>query len=196
MTEYYTDFIGVYENVFSPQYCNKIIDFAQSNIKEKGYKRSFEKEPFREDTSVTLAPILPPEQSDFIHNHLKDCLLLYKIRYKSSLHFFPTDGDKVRITGGLKYQSTSPTQGFHDFHCEYSPWGVDRWAAYTIYLNNIKEGGETEFLNQSIRISPKVGSVCIFPTSYTHVHRGNPPLKDTKHVITGWFNFNGEISRD
>ena len=62
-----------------------------------------------------------------------------------------------------------------------------RFLTYMVYLNDIKEGGETEFLYQRTRLKPKKGTIVLFPTYYTHTHRGNPPLKGTKYAITGWF---------
>ena len=58
--------------------------------------------------------------------------------------------------------------------------------AWTIYLNDVPEGGETEFLYQSQRVSPEKGKTCIFPAGFMHTHRGNPPLKKDKYIATGW----------
>jgi len=52
-----------------------------------------------------------------------------------------------------------------------------------------KIGGETEFLYQSIRIKPVAGRTLIWPAGYTHVHRGNPPIKGEKMYATGWFEY-------
>ena len=86
--------------------------------------------------------------------------------------------------------SLGPKGGFHTWHCERgsSDYG-SRCLTWTIYLNDIHEGGETEFLYQHLRVKPNEGSLVIFPASYTHVHRGNPPLKEAKYIITGWFEF-------
>jgi hypothetical protein len=58
-----------------------------------------------------------------------------------------------------------------------------------VYLNDIEDGGETEFLYLSKRVKPVTGRVLLWPAGYTHTHRGNPPLKDTKYIITGWVEF-------
>jgi hypothetical protein len=54
-----------------------------------------------------------------------------------------------------------------------------------VYLNDVDEGGETEFLYQQVKIKPKRGTVVIWPGGFTHLHRGNPPLKN-KYIATGW----------
>ena len=65
----------------------------------------------------------------------------------------------------------------------------DRICSFILYLNDLEEGGETEFLYQSKRIKPIKNRLIIWPASYTHVHRGNPPLSGTKYIITGWVEY-------
>ena len=56
-----------------------------------------------------------------------------------------------------------------------------------MYLNDIDEAGETEFLYQNKRISPKQGRVLMWPADWTHSHRGNPPIgKEDKYILTTW----------
>ena len=59
----------------------------------------------------------------------------------------------------------------------------------TLYLNTVEEGGETEFLYQSMRVSPVQGTMLLWPAPWTQTHRGNPPLKGTKYIITTWLEF-------
>jgi len=55
-----------------------------------------------------------------------------------------------------------------------------------LYLNTVSEGGETEFLYLHRRIKPLQGRLLIFPASFTHTHRGNPPLSGDKYILTSW----------
>lgn len=86
-----------------------------------------------------------------------------------------------------KAQKTPAGGGFHDWHHEASDGQLsDRWLAYTLYLNDDFEGGETEFLYQNTRIKPVAGRCSVFPCGFLHTHRGNPPINGTKYILTGW----------
>jgi hypothetical protein len=80
---------------------------------------------------------------------------------------------------------------YHQFHIENSGVGnMRRVMSYIVYLNDIDEGGETEFLHQNIRVKPETGKVVIFPAYFTHVHRGNPVLSgQDKYIMTGWLEY-------
>jgi hypothetical protein len=90
-----------------------------------------------------------------------------------------------------KYKA-SKSGGYHVFHYERhgaSPEkeAVKRQLVWMIYLNDVPEGeGETEFLNQGFRYSPRKGDLVIFPAFFTHIHRGNPVYTTDKYIATGW----------
>jgi hypothetical protein len=62
--------------------------------------------------------------------------------------------------------------------------------AFLYYLNDVEEGGETEFFYQGIKTKPKKGSLVIFPAGFTHTHKGNVPFSDDKYVVTSWLMYN------
>jgi hypothetical protein len=66
-----------------------------------------------------------------------------------------------------------------------------RMMVFSLYLNDVAEGGETEFLYVKKRISPKAGRLMIWPPGFTHTHRGNPPLTEEKYILTGWLEYLG-----
>ena len=61
-----------------------------------------------------------------------------------------------------------------------------RFLVGFLYLNDVEEGGETEFYHQNLKIKPKQGTLVIFPTYFTHLHRGNPPISNRKYIINKW----------
>jgi len=64
-----------------------------------------------------------------------------------------------------------------------------RLLVFSTYLNDIKEGGETEFIYQKLKIKPEKGLTIIFPIDWTYTHRGIPAPKEIKYLLTGWYNY-------
>ena len=61
-----------------------------------------------------------------------------------------------------------------------------RVITFLWYLNDVVEGGETEFCGE-LKIRPKKGQLIFFPASWCFPHRGRMPISDDKYIITGWF---------
>ena len=173
------NFIRTYDGVISEEGCDHLIDMISrqvttSNDRIRGLEIN--------DTQFTIDPYFPilakEINEDLINNAFR--------HYCTDFPYLAQRGEWV--SGTLILQKTSPTEGFHTWHCENSGYqDAARWVAWMVYLNEVEEGGETEFLYQSLRIKPKKGMAVIWPGTYTHLHRGNPPLKGDKYVITGWY---------
>ena len=61
------------------------------------------------------------------------------------------------------------------------------------YLNDVTDGGETEFYFQKLKIKPVKGKMVLWPTDFTHLHRGITSPTQEKYIATGWYNFWSEV---
>ena len=59
-----------------------------------------------------------------------------------------------------------------------------RIITYLWYLNDVIEGGETEF--DEFKIQPEQGKLLLFPACWTYPHCGKMPISNNKYIITGW----------
>lgn len=186
----FKDFIGVWDSHMPPSVCNKIIKYFEDIMGDtdlsskvdimEGIDQFANKNLGRKDTSF-LINYHSSDLASEINQYLQACLLSY-IKEYGQLENSPI------ISSDIKMQKTCPGGGYHVWHYENSNWNyAQREMVWSLYLNTIDEGGETEFLYQNRRISPKQGTVVIWPASYTHVHRGNPPLSGDKYILTGWY---------
>ena len=181
MKYYFDQHIGIFENALSDEMCDSIVaSFEKDTTNKKSRKNIGTKSHVTKDTFSTLFQHDEELCKEFCNIFWKDLYPLYE--YDFHLETFR---DSLYLDD-FKIQKTKPTEGFHWWHCEYSDFSLNRFGVYSVFLNDVEEGGETEFLFQSKRISPKKGTVCIFPSSYTHTHRGNPPLNSNKYLMTGW----------
>jgi hypothetical protein len=85
--------------------------------------------------------------------------------------------------------------GYPYWHSEIYPQqnttdALHRNLLFMFYLNDVQEGGETEFFYQGAKIKPKAGRMVIAPAGFTHTHRGNVPRSNDKYILTSWVLFN------
>lgn len=73
----------------------------------------------------------------------------------------------------------------NDFTIDYSKKKY-RVISYLFYLNDVTEGGETEFFGGEVNIVPMCGKLILFPASWTFPHCGKMPISSNKYIITGW----------
>ena len=93
----------------------------------------------------------------------------------------------LRVSPYFNIQKYHPMGGFKKWHCERSNFqNQSRQLVFMTYLNSLSEGGETEFFYQKVKIKPTKGLTLIWPSDFTHTHRGVPATNDTKIIATGW----------
>ena len=106
------------------------------------------------------------------------------------------DYDKLTIKsfdeidcGPLMHAYEPPNQGYHIWHQD---WGVhgriasQRMIVAMLYLNDVDEGGETEWFHYNLKVKPKQGRLVIWPAYFTHLHKGNPPISNKKYIVNKW----------
>lgn len=190
--------IGIWENSVPADACEEYINFfkkftshtlqnyrvedQESNLICLGADQFNEGGNGRRDFSIFLN-LLESPYGDATHQYLQPAFLEYA-------EIYPELKSTNLTSIEIKMQMTPPGGGYHIWHSERfgTPAMGSRQMAWMIYLNDMPEGeAETEFMYQKLRVKPTVGTVLIWPASYTHLHRGNPPHTQDKYILTGWF---------
>ena len=109
---------------------------------------------------------------------------------------------ELTIADGFNIQHYKPGEGYLNWHSERSVHLTHQRAlTFMTYLNDVKDGGGTEFKYQGLRHNARKGKTLIWPSDFTHTHRGQKSETEEKYITTGWFNhvdvafIRGEISR-
>jgi hypothetical protein len=185
------NFIGTYDNYITKQECNNAITlFENENKFNKTINRI---------GSEKVSVLQKQDQQYFATGHnidvwwesLKSMMINFDLAWN---HYAKNVGAQEAYGGlkfnftGLKIQKTLPTEGYHVWHIEhgYQETYSKRAFVFSIYLNDVEEGGETEFLHFSKRVKPKTGRIVIWPAAFPYLHRGNPPLSGEKYILTSW----------
>ncbi|MFC3032981.1 2OG-Fe(II) oxygenase [Pseudoalteromonas fenneropenaei] len=222
-----TDFIRVYENALTPEFCQRFIaTFEQSPHVNVG----------RTSGGVDLSKKI--SQDLYLNNHADYANELQHIQQVTAKHVFdyieehffmmigafglkvyhPKTGEPVDVTvdnfaevakpqlpvlvqqlfrlGAIQAQKYTVNQGGYPYwHSEVYPQAghneaLHRVLLFMFYLNDVAQGGETEFYYQQRKLTPKQGSMVIAPGYFTHTHRGNIPKSNDKYILTSWVLFN------
>ena len=190
------DFIGVYDGYIPDEACDQAIElfkkYQEFNKVFSRFTSEGSTQDKKDDKQLFCSPDVLTDE-EFNVNKLKALM----VNFDMALRHYYTETNVKKYTGEnistdhVKIQKTLPGQGYHVWHTERHEGrdGIKRVLAYTIYLNTVDEGGETEFLYQSQRIKPVKGRIVIWPANFPYVHRGNPPLNGEKYITTSWINF-------
>jgi hypothetical protein len=120
-------------------------------------------------------------------DQLVECAHEYIQKYPYS-----DEGDPWGLVEGFNIQWYKPGEGFYIYHTERNiashPFN-NRHLVWMTYLNDVKEGGGTEFYHQKHTVQAKKGKTLIWPSDWTYTHRGEVALNEHKYVITGWFSY-------
>lgn len=184
------NFVRNYDGVYSPELCQAVISYFEQ-MSQSGYGVVRQESRLKKDDDavhVTHDQLIKLTASRDLSNAIFEGL--HKAVSTYIKEFASLETIENLTIFDLKIQKTKIGGGYHLWHFESdSRRHGGRVLVYTVYLNDVAEGGETEFLYTPLRVKAKQGTVSIFPAGFTHTHRGNPPISNEKYIITGWVEF-------
>ena len=121
----------------------------------------------------------------YIQVDFANCLANGMSKYAQEYPFLDTL-PQTQLFFGFKIQKYNPGECYSALHCESMGSDLDRVLAWMIYLNDVTDGGETEFPSQDKKFQPRCGDFLIWPAHFTHPHRGIASKTQVKYIVTGW----------
>ena len=61
---------------------------------------------------------------------------------------------------------------------------ANRYLVFLWYLNDVEEGGETDFPDIGVKIAPREGRLIVFPPYWMFQHAGLPPRQGDKFILS------------
>ena len=188
-------YIKIYEDAIDEQSCEMLIkkfekstkDFQTVNMDDGDNAISFQQ--------ITL--IDHPEWKSVQQGMLElfqDYIMHYKIDCNVMSKQWPnTYGyEAIRIKRYLDndYDRFDPHVDVLDYET------ARRFLAFFIYLNDVEEGGETEFINVNkpgtyipYKIEPKRGRLLMFPPTWQYYHAGRKPVSGKKYLLHSYCHY-------
>ena len=185
-----THFIGSW-NIKNDNLCKEIIRFFNENekLQKNGTTFSGTNFNYKKTTDISINPNdLKNDKYKCFNSYIDE---LYKcfIDYQLQWPFLKSVVKNVDI-GAFNVQKYSKGDHFSEVHSERSSLPQsDRLFAWMTYLNDVDDGGKTNFAHYDIKIKPEIGKTLIWPAEWTHAHSGEILNNGEKYIITGWMNF-------
>tara|TARA_R100001244_G_scaffold78967_1_gene62249 strand:+ start:2274 stop:2852 length:579 start_codon:yes stop_codon:yes gene_type:complete len=182
--------IGIFYQAFDKEFCDSFIEYFKilEDLKYVHQRNNYKTKDMTVDIIVekyyNSSFPLNANLGNFLKKMFDNCYIHYRNKYPilNELH-----SHSIR---NVLLQKTKPGEGYFHWHCEKDhTTNKDRVCAFTLYLNDVEEGGETAFLYQDLKIKPEQGKLLIWPAQYTHTHKGNSPISNNKYILTGWIEY-------
>jgi predicted house-cleaning noncanonical NTP pyrophosphatase (MazG superfamily) len=181
----------IYENDYAlcPELCQEIIKlFENTPNKPDGSTLGGVNKNVKDTTDYIISKSGKwTDIYECLENELKYNIKKYKLEVdKYGNDKYSSFNDELEITPFMvqRYIQNEGKYLYHnDFHQENNKYRV---VSYIFYLNDVVEGGETEYFGGEIKIKPKCGKLVFHPASWTFPHCGKMPLSSNKYIITGW----------
>jgi len=177
-------YIQEFKKALNPEFCAEIIEkFERDNRKQLGTTLKGYEPHIKSSTDLFISGLPEYKEEDQV---FLVSLQRHLIEYVEGKYLHSSGNLKNIHDCGYNIQRTVPGEQFV-WHNDY---GVNsnneiRFITYIWYLNDVPNGGETEFLS-GLKIKPETGKLLLFPATWDQVHKGNSPEGGNKYICTGW----------
>lgn len=192
-------YVQIFDNVLLPEECKTIIKLfnKHSNKQYIGKTMGAEKDihfKAKKTKEINITD-LSSENEEFakidalLYNGLRLYLNKYMLKIKEKVNTPNVDANNI-IDTGYQIQKYKKNTGYYinhvDPHIYRDSAGIhNRIITYIWYLNDISEGGETNFVS-NFKIKPVAGRLLLFPSTWSYPHAGLVPISSDKYIVTGW----------
>ena len=185
-----THFIGCW-NLENNNLCSNIIDFFESNkdLQIPGASGLGVDTKIKKTTDIVVKPIdLKNKKFEVLKKYIEELHKCF-FDYQNQWPFLKTMLKTVYIPS-FNIQRYEKGDHFSSLHSERTSLNtLHRLFAWMTYLNNVEDGGKTNFNHYGLKIKPEIGKTLIWPSEWTHAHKGEILKSGKKYIVTGWIHF-------
>tara|TARA_R110000765_G_scaffold368239_4_gene458371 strand:+ start:233 stop:904 length:672 start_codon:yes stop_codon:yes gene_type:complete len=202
------NFIGIYKNALSDNTCD-LLKEVFNNAKDQQRQGTvgtygMVSPKIKQSTDLNILDLLKTDSRvpQVLLPQIKQALDMGMVSYLKEFPFSTalkdTPEDKLMENLLVNYsffndfiimqKYNKGTDGFHGFHEDNGAFNPanNRVLVCMFYINDVEKGGETEFYHYDLKVKPTKGTLIIFPTYFTHLHKGHIPITDDKYILNIW----------
>jgi len=110
--------------------------------------------------------------------------------YKEDVELHPKQWPEKYAWEALRLKKYESNVGHFLDHVDVGNYDTARrFLVFFTYLNTVNKGGETEFVNLDLQVTPECGTVLVFPATWDFPHRGNIPVDQDKYILGTYLHY-------
>ena len=189
-------YIKIYDDVIDADSCNMLIGKFEA-AEEDQYENVRQAE---RDKAIAFTQINLVNNEDWasVQNGMLEVFQDYILAYINDCHIQPKQWPTVYGYEAIRMKRyLNNNYDRFDPHVDVKNYETSRrFLAFFIYLNDVDEGGETEFININkpgtyipLKITPRRGRLLMFPPLWMYYHAGLKPVSNNKYLIHSYCHY-------
>jgi prolyl 4-hydroxylase len=180
-------YVQCFDNALNPKLCAEMVDsfeqLAHSHTRNgRGVTGQLKQSAW---TELNISKLADAGTLSFFRAQVFQHLDLYNKRLNLTLPIPPRERiENLRIK---RYMVAGADQ--FQPHFDSLDYTSNRYLVFIWYLNDVPEGGETDFPDLGLRISAKAGRLLVFPPYWMFQHAGLPAKSNDKYIISTYLLF-------
>ena len=185
-------YIQVFDNAFPAAFCEQMLQSFDSLARfhkqnGRGVRAGHDASAW---TELDISPLTDVSFRQIILANMHKHLALYNAAI-ARLAPVPTlaipGSDKISELIIKRYRPNADEA----FQLHFDALGAvaNRYMVFLWYLNDVIEGGETEFPALNVSVAPRAGRLVMFPPYWMYQHQGKAPRSGEKYIFSSYFLF-------
>jgi len=186
MTKLLSDYCVYVENHMPSNICDDLVDLFES-VPDKQRVEDKDNRPRFTQFSLTRRSYLNEELHRTVCQYLVKAIEHYRTKVKSFSEWAPENlyFEHIRIK---RYISEDKDE--FDTHVDVGhSINEGRYLSFMWYLNDVNDGGATEFTELDFEVQPKKGALLMFPPIWMFPHKGHLLNSGKKYLLSSYLHY-------
>jgi prolyl 4-hydroxylase len=180
-------YVQTFDAALPAAFCEQLIaSFKQTTdrhvVRSPGWRAGLDASSW---TELDVSALADEAFMGFFYKQIDDHLALYNQRLGLTL---PVPTSSLVSDMRIKRYVVGSGEAFQP-HFDAIYEVANRYLVFLWYLNDVAEGGETEFCDLGVTVSARTGRLLMFPPYWMYQHAGRPPLSGDKYILSMYLLF-------
>lgn len=175
-------YVQTFEGALPPAFCEQLIASFQQTadrhiVRSPGWRAGLDASSW---TELDVSALADEAFMGYFYKQIDDYLAEYNRRLGLTI---PVPASPLISQMRIKRYVAGSGEAFQP-HFDAIYEVANRYLVFLWYLNDVAEGGETEFCDLGISIPARAGKLLMFPPYWMYQHAGRPPLSGDKYIMS------------